>query len=155
MQISIEPFSAEFIDAAVKIEQECFGDAWSREMLEAELSNPAARFFAALVDGEAAGYAGMHCVCGECYIANVGVLKAYRRLGVASKLLAALEECALSENAEFITLEVRESNSAAISLYTRLGYTEAGLRKNYYTSPVEAAVLMTKYFNLSSNDTEL
>ena len=46
----------------------------------------------------------------------------------------------------FITLEVRESNSAAISLYSKFGFIKAGERKNYYSDPTEAAVLMTKYF---------
>ena len=46
----------------------------------------------------------------------------------------------------FITLEVRESNAAAISLYSNFGFIKAGERKNYYSDPTENAVIMTKYF---------
>lgn len=68
----------------------------------------------------------------------------YRRKGIAQLLMGKLWEYA-EEFAAFVTLEVRESNLPAISLYEKLGYERVGLRKNFYSSPVENAVLMTKF----------
>ena len=68
----------------------------------------------------------------------------YRRKGIAQLLMGKLWECT-EEFAAFVTLEVRESNLPAISLYEKLGYERVGLRKNFYSSPVENAVLMTKF----------
>ena len=143
--IIIQELCEDSIDGALNIERACFSTPWSREMLENELYNETARFFAAIYQGNVVGYAGMYSVCGECYIANVGVLPEYRRQGIAMSLLNTLEKQAESENAEFITLEVRESNTSAVSLYLKRGYTRVGLRKNYYSNPQESAVLMTKY----------
>lgn len=127
-----------------EIEKECFSSPWSEDGIRSELDNPNARFFVAEGDGNVLGYAGMHTVCGECYIANVAVSEAYRKNGIAAALLERLEETAEKENCEFITLEVRRSNENAIRLYSRLGYKEVGIRKNYYSKPTEDAVLMTK-----------
>ena len=60
------------------------------------------------------------------------------------RLLKLKEMCA---DASFITLEVRESNNAAIRLYEKLGYKEVGRRKNFYSDPTENAILMTMFFN--------
>ena len=50
------------------------------------------------------------------------------------------------EHLAFLTLEVRASNQAAIALYEKHGFTQAGLRKNYYEKPREDAVIMTRFF---------
>ena len=127
-----------------EIEKECFSSPWSESGIRSELDNPNARFFVAENDGIVIGYAGMHTVCGECYIANIAVRQAYRKNGIASALLMKLEETAKNENGEFITLEVRRSNENAIRLYSRMGYSNVGVRKNFYSKPTEDAVLMTK-----------
>ena len=51
---------------------------------------------------------------------------------------------AAARGIHIVHLEVRESNGSARRLYQRLGFKEDGFRKNYYTEPVENAVLMTK-----------
>ena len=53
---------------------------------------------------------------------------------------------------EFISLEVRKSNAAAISLYTKRGYKKAGERKNFYTNPAEDAEIMTLTFDKDENE---
>ena len=86
----------------------------------------------------------MREIMGECYINNVGVKAAYRRKGIGRALMQALENSATDE-AEFITLEVRQSNEAAISLYKSMGYIKVGTRRGFYEKPTEDADLMTKY----------
>ena len=70
----IAPMALEHIPEIARLESVCFSQPWSRQGLEEELTNPTARFFVALWDGKTAGYAGMHGVCGEGYIANIAVL---------------------------------------------------------------------------------
>lgn len=144
--IQIVPMGEEHLDALVKIDALCFSDPWSREGLKAELSSPTACFAAAQRAGETVGCAGMHCVCGECYIDKVCVHPGFRRMGIARALVQYLIDDAMKNRAEFITLEVRQSNAAAIALYAGFGFESVGVRKNFYTAPKEDALLMTRFF---------
>ena len=96
------------------------------------------------MDGEIAGYIGAHNVLGEVYITNVAVFTSQRKKGIGEKLISKLAEVVNNENADFITLEVRESNAPAIRLYEKCGFEKVGERKNFYEKPCENAVLMTK-----------
>lgn len=129
-----------------KLEKECFSSPWSEQGLEAELSNEQAFFFVAVISGEVAAYMGMHIVLDECYIANVAVGNSYRRKGLGEALVKNALRVADENNCQFISLEVRKSNSKAISLYRKCGFEVLGERKDFYTDPKENAVIMTKYF---------
>ena len=83
----------------------------------------------------------------EADITNVAVQPEYRRCGIGEMLMKDAENGAVSRKCESITLEVRVSNTAAISLYNKSGYKQAGIRKGFYEKPKEDALLMTKYFN--------
>ncbi|MBQ1437954.1 MAG: ribosomal protein S18-alanine N-acetyltransferase [Ruminococcus sp.] len=89
---------------------------------------------------------GMSVVIDEGYIFNVAVNADFRRKGVGTALINELVTYGKKNNLCFITLEVRESNQAAISLYSDFGFIRVGERKNYYSDPAENAILMTKYF---------
>ncbi len=93
------------------------------------------------------GYAGMYHVLDEGYITNVAVLPSERRKHIADELLDELESRARELNLSFLTLEVRESNSPAAALYKKHGFSESGLRKDYYQSPRENALIMTKFLS--------
>lgn len=94
---------------------------------------------------DVAGYLGMHHVLDEGYIANVAVFPNYRRQGVASALLRHLVEYARSQALSFLSLEVRMSNFAAISLYDAFGFEKVGKRPGFYLDPPEDAWIMTLY----------
>lgn len=132
------------VKAVAEIEKACFSEPWSEEGIRAELADKTAVFFVAKHDGKIAGYAGMHNVVGECYIANIAVLPEFRRRGIADALISALIKNARENGGEFISLEVRESNSAAIALYEKTGFEKCGIRKNFYSKPCENAAIMTK-----------
>ncbi len=142
----IEKMTAADLDAVAALEAECFSHPWSKKSLEESLGNENAVFLAAHEDGKVIGYVGMEVIVDEGYIFNVAVGADYRRRGVGYALVRELVTYGMKNNLCFITLEVRESNSAAISLYSKFGFIKAGERKNYYSDPDEAAVLMTKYF---------
>lgn len=137
--------TAEHIASVALIENECFGEcAWSENSLKSSLETDGANFFVAVCEREVVGYVGMNCVLDEGYITNVAVRGDYRRRGVADKLLSALDECMEKLNLSFISLEVRVSNLAAITLYEKNGYKNLGVRKAFYRLPTEDAYIMTK-----------
>ena len=142
----IEKMTAACIDAVAAIEAEGFSHPWSKKSLEESLKKENSLFLVAVEDEKVIGYVGMEVIVDEGYIFNVAVSADYRRRGVGYALVRELVTYSMKNSLCFITLEVRESNSAAISLYSKFGFIKAGERKNYYSDPTEAAVLMTKYF---------
>lgn len=136
----------EHLDALAEVDKLCFSEPWSRAGLQSELASDTACFAAAELNGIAVGCAGMHCICDECYIDKVAIHPALRRQGIAQALVQYLIDYAMHHHAEFITLEVRQSNAPAIALYSKLGFKPVGIRKNFYTDLHEDAVLMTRYF---------
>ena len=88
---------------------------------------------------------GISKIAGEGYVTNIAVLPEHRRLGIGKKILEFVIQKSKDE-LEFISLEVRVSNHAAISLYEKLGFKNVGLRKRFYTNPTEDAIIMTKHF---------
>lgn len=129
----------------LKVEQECFLTPWSEKMFKEEISGKFSHYYVAEIDSHAVAYMGMWSLSGEGHITNVAVSKNYRRCGIAKALISHFIEIAKSENLEFLTLEVRASNEPAISLYKSFGFTQVGIRKNYYENK-EDALLLTKFF---------
>ena len=134
------------IDGVCKIEETCFAHPWSRQSVESELANENSVFIVAVEGEKVIGYIGMSVVIDEGYIFNVAVNADFRRKGVGTALINELVTYGKKNNLCFITLEVRGSNQAAISLYSDFGFIKVGERKNYYSDPAENAILMTKYF---------
>ncbi len=145
MDVLLNPMTKEDIPFIAALEKECFSLPWSEEALAEELTNENAVFFTAKKKGEVVGYMGMHCVLDECYIANVAVSVSERRQGIGRLLLRYAEKKARERECSFISLEVRVSNGSAIALYCAEGYEKIGERKNFYSSPTENALIMTKY----------
>ena len=138
----------EHLDDILLMEQQCFSVPWTHEQLMAQLSDFMHIFLAAEDEkGRAVGYAGLMYVLDEGYISNVAVSPDRRREGIADMLLTELYERAKAKKLSFLTLEVRESNIPAQSLYKKHGYTEVGRRKDYYSRPKEDAVLMTCFLS--------
>lgn len=128
------------------IELACFSTPWSRNSLVHQMISENCIFLVAENEnGVILGYVGLTHVLDEGYISNVATAPEFRRLGVADKLIYALEEKAREKKLAFLTLEVRQSNTPAISLYQKHGFAPVGVRKNYYEKPREDAVLMTLF----------
>ena len=146
MEYNIVPMDRSHIEQIAALERECFSTPWSEAMLTEVLFDSQASFIVAeSEEGGVLGYAGLQVVLDEGYIDNIAVEPNARRHGVADELLDVF--CRFGEvNLAFLTLEVRASNQAAIALYEKHRFTQAGLRKNYYDKPREDAVLMTRYF---------
>ncbi|WP_411655202.1 ribosomal protein S18-alanine N-acetyltransferase [Anaeromassilibacillus sp. SJQ-1] len=95
-------------------------------------------------EGYCLGFAGMHAVCGECYVDLVAVRPSARRQGIGEQLVKRMIAWMEEHRGEFITLEVRMSNTPAIALYEKLGFAKAGVRKNFYENNHEDALLLTR-----------
>lgn len=133
MSLIIRPVHASDVDTLIAIEGESFSQPhWGPEdFLKYET-------WVAESNQQLAGFLVIRQVYpGEREILNLAVATPYRRQGIATALLRR----ALSTGGD-VYLEVRESNSAAQSLYRKLGFEEIGQRPNYYQSPHETAIVM-------------
>ena len=128
-----------------ELEKVCFSSPWSEDAIHESFNNGTA-FFVAKIGDDFAGYCGINTVLDEGYITNIAVKPEHRKKGVASALLKEIDLLAKGKNLSFVSLEVRLSNTPAIKLYEKLGYTPEGERKNFYTNPLENALIMTKRF---------
>jgi len=125
----------------IAIERRAFPTPWSLAMFVLELSKPSGICLAARQDGRLCGY----LVCSRYdtvwHIMNIAVDPGQRRRGIATTLLSALLERSEQPQARY-TLEVRQSNAGAISLYERFGFKAAGMRRRYYQDNGEDALIM-------------
>ena len=146
MNFTVTEMKANHIPQIALLEKECFSLPWSENSLSQELENAGSHFLVAEAENRVAGYIGVQEICGEAYITNVAVFPKFRKNGIGKALIDAACKGALQRNCEFITLEVRQSNKNAISLYEAAEFEKVGVRKNFYSQPTEDAVLYTKYF---------
>ena len=93
-------------------------------------------------DGRVVAYAGMWIIYEEAHITNVAVDPAFRRQGIAKRVMLCMMRTAWLFDATEMTLEVRENNFGAQALYAQLDFEKAGVRKGYYTDTGEAAYIM-------------
>ena len=133
------------LDALLAMERQCFSVPWTRAQLAAELPDGNHEFLVAESGDRILGYIGMMSVLDEGYISNVAVAPGCRRQGIATELLTVLLKRAEERELSFVTLEVRASNTPAISLYEGFGFSPVGRRKGYYDAPKEDAILMTRF----------
>lgn len=126
------------------IEEENFSTPWTETGFFTFLIREDALFLVAEEEGEILGYLGILTVLDEGDITNVSVKKSARRRGVGSALVKELIQRMEKRGVTAIHLEVRRSNEPAIRLYEQQGFVRDGLRKGYYESPAEDAVLMTR-----------
>ena len=142
----IEKVRCEHLDGIAEIEQLCFSDPWTRESLELFVGDSARALTATDESGRVLGYVGMLCVLDEGQIINVAVHPDARRKGIARALMDELFELCTELKITFLSLEVRESNVAARTLYAACGFEECGVRKNFYSHPIENAIVMTREY---------
>ena len=145
MNWNIRAMTAADVPQVAAMERACFSDPWPEQIIAHELENELSLWLCAMDGDTVAGYIGSQTVLGEADMMNVAVSPAYRRQGIGRALVLALCEALKTQmQATVLTLEVRDSNAAAIALYEDLGFTQVGLRKNYYQHPKEDARILRK-----------
>lgn len=143
-EIIIRKMQTEDLTQVCEIEKDNFSLPWSEKSFSESMGREDTVFLVACEDEEITGYVGCYCIAGTGEITNVAIKSTHRRKGIGGLLLEKLyEEGAMLDVQEYF-LEVRESNEAAIGLYSRQGFVKEGIRKNFYEKPVENAVIMWK-----------
>ncbi len=133
------------LEGVLEIEELSFNNPTTREWYERELQRPEVCFIYVLrlPAYPVAGFCGFWRIAAEMHINNLAIRPDLRGRGLGRFLLQASLAAAAELGASSATLEVRRSNAAARALYTRAGFYEAGVRRNYYTKPVEDALVLT------------
>jgi len=138
--MKIRPMRLQDLTNVLEIEHEVFAEPWSRLSFEAELEKDYARCAVLQIGTSVVGFTICWEIVDELHIANVAVSPSHQRKGLAETLVCdALKRAA---HCAVAVLEVRRSNHAARALYVKLGFKETGVRKNYYASEGEDAILM-------------
>lgn len=144
MNFEIIPFSSEYIDAVETLEKRCFSDPFTRAMLEFTEQSDRAAAYVALCGGTVAGYVELFDFVDTLSVNTIETAPEYRRQGLATRLMRLAYDEAEKRGIDNITLEARVSNAAARAFYEKEGFTELGVRKNYYEKPREDAVTYIK-----------
>ena len=127
-----------------QLEKRCFSDPWSENSIRSELTGRLSLWVVALDGDTVAGYIGSQSVLGESDMMNVAVAPEYRRRGIAQALILELIRRLSQQGNRSLMLEVRASNTPAITLYHKLGFAQVGRRPNYYRNPKEDALILRK-----------
>ncbi len=130
------------LEQVTAIEAATFSMPWSREAFWESMNNPAHVYVVACEDDTICGYCGMWGIAGEGQINNVAVRKDLRGKGTGFAIVNYLLQEGEKQGLGTFTLEVRESNVAAIHVYEKAGFKSAGIRKDFYEKPRENAVIM-------------
>jgi ribosomal-protein-alanine N-acetyltransferase len=134
------------LDGVLEVEGESFTNPWTRDMYTWELQNRniCHIYVVRTDDCGVAGFCAFWLVYDEIHINNLAIRPRYRQQGMGTALLHHVLAEAQQLGARRATLEVRASNDGARRLYERFGFYVAGTRRNYYTNPVEDAVILWK-----------
>lgn len=124
------------------IENESFRSPWSYQSFVQELNKQETFARVALFRNNVIGYIIGWIIVDEIHIGNLAVKRNWRRRGVAQGLL---QDCLENQGSfSMAILEVRKLNIAAQTLYQKLGFHVAGIRRNYYEKEGEDAIVMVK-----------
>ena len=131
------------------IARHSFSTPWQASSFEYELANNDAICNVAIADRKIIGYVCLRSMLDIVHVMDMAVIPGLRRTGIGSMLLSsALQDLRrIKRDIHLVTLEVRESNIAAIRLYEKFGFKEIGRRKAYYKKPFEDAIIMETDMN--------
>ncbi len=140
--IAYEPLSRKNLREVLAIETVSFPEPWSQFLFLKEIDQPSSYFMVFRVNSELIGYGGFWLIADEVHITNVAVHPLHRRQGYGSMILQHLLDAAVSKKATMATLEVRENNLAALSMYRKFKFRQVAIHKGYYAHTGENATVM-------------
>jgi len=157
LPVVVEPMQEVHIATVMEIERESFPAPWPEHAYRYEITeNRLAHYYvlcpSSVTPGEQPpagendevwGYAGIWLMVDEAHISTIAIRPGLRRRGFGQLLLLALLDASSHLGAKRATLEVRESNVPAQSLYLAYGFLQVGRRKGYYTDNQEDAIILT------------
>lgn len=140
----IEPMRRSHLSEIMDIEATAYPQPWTEGVFRDELAMQARgsrHYLVALIGGRVVGYGGMIYMDEAAHITNVAVDVALRRRGIATEVMLDLAREARRAGMTSLTLEVRESNVSAQSMYRRFGFAPVGVRAKYYENRDDAIVM--------------
>ena len=144
----ITEMNASHVPQVAALEKICFVDPWSEMSIASELQSLWSYWLVALEEDRVVGYVGSQSSIDEADIMNVAVHPDFRRRGVAEARIIRLVSDLKERGIHALLLEVRVSNTPAITLYEKLGFSQVGRRKNYYHNPKEDALILRKEWEI-------
>lgn len=131
------------LDGLMALDDLCFHRPWTRAEYERELADPGRCFIhVARAGATIVAYCSFWRIFDEAHINNFAVHPEWRRQGLGRALLDYSLGQAAAIGAPAATLEVRAGNTAALALYEGAGFSRGGLRRDYYTHPIEDALIL-------------
>jgi [ribosomal protein S18]-alanine N-acetyltransferase len=134
----------EDLDAVMEIERCSFPQPWSPGLFLHELKVPFSKTILAHMSNGSRDLLGYVCrwlVGDEVHILNLAVRPDRRHSGVGRALVELVVQEAEERGASMVTLEVRRDNTAAMALYRGFGFSERGVRRNYYGRGEDAVIM--------------
>lgn len=132
------------LPAILPLEHEAYPDPWTQGMFLQETRNATSHFYLVFHGEELVAYGGFWIILDEIHITKLTVATVHRGRGLGQAVMRFLERHGWEIGGRTVRLEVRASNAVARRLYSQLGYQETGVRKNYYTTSREDAIVMVK-----------
>lgn len=135
------------------LEVACFPDPWSAAGWRDEVTAPDRVWRLVRAEGRAAAVAGLWLAPDAAHVLRLAVAPSRRGRGLATRLVEELIGEAGRTGHPALTLEVRASNRAALSLYRRLDFVSHGLRPGYYPDGEDAVILWRSPHGGDEHDT--
>jgi ribosomal-protein-alanine N-acetyltransferase len=143
-EILLRKMQATDIPEVIEIERMSFTSPWSENAFLKEIHKLYSLPRVAVLGDKVIGYICANYIMDEGHIMNLAVHHNFRRRGIGTKLVEEVLDELKENDCRYIYLEVRFSNLRARNFYERFGFKVAGIRRNYYTSPIEDAALMMR-----------
>ncbi len=148
-RITVIKFAEQHAKEAAAIEKTIFSEPWSEQaFVELFVKSTSIFGLAGIYRDRVVAYGGVECVLDEANIVNIAVAPESRRKGYGSAVMIGLLKLVADRGCRRVTLEVREHNEAAKALYNTFGFRPVGIRKCFYSHPVENAIVMEKCLTL-------
>ena len=142
MEIEIVEMILEDVPEVAAIESMLFSQPWSERGFLESMKSRDTLYLVVKMQEKIIGYCGLLQSFEEADITNVAVHPEWQGKGIAFQMLQKLMELGRAKGIERYTLEVRVSNTPAVRVYEKLGFSSVGIRKNFYDMPREDAMIM-------------
>jgi len=139
--ITIRPMRFDDLDGVYTLELRLFPNPWPKSFFANDLRSSKTAAFVVESEDSIIGYTIATCEEKKFHLTNIAVDKNYQRQGIGSRLMQIIEQSAQERGCSSVYLEVRPSNTAAISMYKKLGYSVLLRRALYYIDGDDALVM--------------
>lgn len=143
-EVRIRAMTDADLGAVMAIEKASFTMPWTKDTFRGLLRRADSHLFVAEAEGAVVAYAAVWIVLDQAELGDIAVAAAWRRRGIARRLVETVLDLVRDHGVRELFLEVRPSNHGARALYERYGFIEVGRRTHYYARPREDALVLRR-----------